>query len=152
MVRRKCLNVPSYILCQSCLCVTDCNWMSPIISKAMPGDTGSVKISHFTEHVSCTYGTVLTTENVSWVLFTLRSAFGILRAHEGCSKCPQRGFCWWRMDFCTKITNTCNVRGYWVAIQLRPTAKSHTRWYFKNHITSSCYSAVGLVPSSKKSL
>jgi len=33
------LNVPSYKLCQSCLCVTVCNWMSPIISKDKPGDT-----------------------------------------------------------------------------------------------------------------
>jgi hypothetical protein len=101
-------------------------------------------------NVSCTYGAVLTTVKVSWFLFILRSAFGIWRAHEGCSKCPQRGFCWWRMDLCSTIAITCNVRGYWVPVQLRPTAKSYTRWYFKKHFTSSCYSAVGLVPKSNK--
>ena len=39
MVRRKYLYVLSYILCQSCLCVIVCNWMSPIISEDTPGDT-----------------------------------------------------------------------------------------------------------------
>ena len=152
MVRRKYLNVPSYILCHSCLCVIVCNWMYLIISKDTPGDPLVVWNSL----------TSMTTFHAPMVPYWRQKMCrgfyllcgqlleygehmkGVPSAHNAAAVGD--------IYFCTTIAITCNVRGCWVAIQLSPTPKSYTRWYFKNHITSSCYSAVGLGSSSTKSL